>query len=252
MIGIGSPTFCLTPFTDMLEEISREFRLWEILSEGEDRLDFIKDGVRHGRDSYDMRYQVHAPLSDVNIGSVHEPMRQAALNEIMQTIVTCHQLEIPLVTVHPGFIQGIAFLDRRKAIEKTRESVRTLSEFSRKQSVEIVVENLPANINATCTTAGELLEVLEGTEIRMCFDMGHANTASQVDEFLGLVGRFGNVHLHNNDGQWDQHNKLEDGSADLEKVVSVLKDSYRGNIIIEATDLATGIESKAILERLLA
>jgi sugar phosphate isomerase/epimerase len=251
MIGVGSPTFCMTPFTKMLEEISRCFELWEILSEGEDRLEVIGDGIRYGRESYGMHYQVHAPLSDVNIGSVHEPMRLAALNEIQQTMVLCHRLEIPLVTIHPGFVQGIAFLDRRKALEKTRESVRVLSEFSKRHSVEMVVENLPANMNATCSTASELLEVLEGTDVRVCFDMGHANTAGQVDELLELIDRFGNVHLHNNEGQWDQHNKVDDGSADIRKVVSVLKRSFKGNMIIEATDLQTGTESKSTLEKLL-
>jgi sugar phosphate isomerase/epimerase len=251
MIGIGSPTFCMTPFAEMLEKISKSFRLWEILSEGEDRLELVGDGIRHGTESYDMRYQVHAPLSDVNIGSVYEPMRKAALSEVMQTMVMCNKLDIPLITVHPGFIQGIAFLDKRKALEKTRDSVRMLADFSKRYSVEMVVENLPANINATCITASELLEVLEGTDVRICFDMGHANTASQTDELLELVDRFGNVHLHNNDGQWDQHNKVDEGSADIRKVVSVLKKSYRGNIIIEATDLETGEESKSTLESLL-
>jgi len=251
MIGVGSPTFCLTPFMRMLEEISKSFELWEILSEDMDRLELIGDGIRHGRESYGMHFQVHAPLSDVNIGSVYEPMRSAALNEVKQTILMCHRLEIPLVTVHPGFVSGIAFLDRRKALEKSRESVMALSAFSKAHSVEMVVENLPANMNATCTTAAELSELLDGTDIKICFDMGHANTADQIDEFLALVDKFGNVHLHNNEGQWDQHNKIEDGSADVQKVVSVLKRSYRGNIIIESTDLETGAESKLALEKLL-
>ena len=251
MIGIGSPAFCMTPFMKMLEDISRHFGLWEILSEGEDRLELVGDGIRHGRDSYGMRFQVHAPLSDVNIGSVYEPMRLAALNEVQQTIAWCHKLEIPLVTVHPGFVQGIAFLDRRKALEKTKESVKVLSEFSKRQSVEIVVENLPANINATCVTADDLLKVLEGSDLRICFDMGHANTSGQIDRFLELVGRFGNVHLHNNEGQWDQHNQIDVGSADFRKVVSALKRSYSGNIIIEATDLADGVKSQETLARLL-
>ena len=38
------------------------------------------------------------------------PMRIAAMNEIKQTILMCHRMDIPLVTVHPGFVQGIAFL----------------------------------------------------------------------------------------------------------------------------------------------
>jgi len=251
MIGISSPTFCMTPFLNMLESISKRFELWEILSEGEDRLELIKDDVRYGRDSLGMRFQVHAPLSDVNIGSVHEPMRIAAVDEIKQTIMMCRQLEIPLVTIHPGFVQGIAFLNKAKALEKTKESVKEVAAYAAGQSVTVVVENLPANINATCTHADELLEAIEGSGLGICFDMGHANTAGQMDEMLKLVDRFKNVHLHNNDGQWDQHNRVDDGSADVLKVVSVLKRSYRGNIIIESTDLESGEQSKRVLEALL-
>jgi sugar phosphate isomerase/epimerase len=251
MIGIGSPTFCMTPFLNMLESISKRFELWEILSEGEDRLELVKDDVRYGRDSLDMRFQVHAPLSDVNIGSVHEPMRIAAVDEIKQTIMMCRQLEIPLVTIHPGFVQGIAFLNKARALEKTKESVTEIAAYAIDQSVTVVVENLPANINATCTQADELLEAIEGSGLGICFDMGHANTAGQIDEMLKLVDRFKNVHLHNNDGQWDQHNRVDDGSADVLKVVSVLKRSYRGNIIIESTDLESGEQSKRVLEALL-
>jgi len=251
MIGISSPTFCMTPFLDMLESISKCFELWEILSEGENRLELIKGDVRYGRDSLGMRFQVHAPLSDVNIGSVHEPMRIAAVNEIKQTIMMCRQLEIPLVTIHPGFVQGIAFLNKAKALEKTKVSVKEIATYASGQSVTVVVENLPANINATCTHADELLEAIEGSGLGICFDMGHANTAGQMDEMLRLVDRFKNVHLHNNDGQWDQHNRVDDGSADLSKVVSVLKKSYTGNIIIESTDLESGEQSKRVLEALL-
>lgn len=251
MIGIGSPAFCITPFLSTLESISKRFELWEILSEGEDRLELIKDDVRYGRDSLSMRFQVHAPLSDVNIGSVHEPMRVAAVGEIKQTIMMCRQLEIPLVTIHPGFVQGIAFLNRASALEKTKESVKEIATYAADQSVTVVVENLPANINATCTHADELLDAIEGSGLGICFDMGHANTAGQIDAMLKLVGRFKNVHLHNNDGQWDQHNKVDDGSADLSKVASVLKRSYRGNIIIESTDLESGAQSKLVIESLL-
>jgi sugar phosphate isomerase/epimerase len=251
MIGIGSPLFCQTPFMQAVEEIAKEFRLWEILSEGENRLELIGEGVAYGRDSLGMEFQVHAPLSDVNIGSVHEPMRLAALHEVEKTIDLAHKLEIELVTVHPGFIQGIAFLDKVQAVERTKRSVRELASYSSDRSVRVVIENLPGNMNATCSRASELLEVVEGSGLGICFDMGHANTAGQVDAFLELVSRFGNVHLHNNEGQWDQHNRIDDGSADIRKIVSVLKSSYKGNMIIESTDLENGVESRKVLERLL-
>lgn len=251
MIGIGSPTFCLYPFDETLEAISRSFQLWEVLSEGEDRLDLVRNSLKNAIDTTDMRFQIHSPLSDVNIGSVHEPMRQAAVAQIAETISHCRDLGIPLVTIHPGFVQGIAFLDRSRALEKTKESVKEIARLARENSVEVVVENMPANINATCTTASELVEVVEDAGLRICFDMGHANTAGQLDAMLALADRFGNVHLHNNEGQWDQHNVVNDGTADLEKTLFVLRRHYKGNIIIESTDLESGIRSKAVLERAL-
>jgi len=251
MIGVGSPTFCLHPFDTMLEAISQHFQLWEILSEGENRLDLIRENIRRAIETTETRFQVHAPLSDVNIGSVHEPMRRAAVDQITETISTCRDLGIPLVTVHPGFVRGVAFLNRASALEQTKESLKEIAACARENSVEVVVENMPANMNATCTTAAELQEVAEGTGLRLCFDMGHANTSGQLEAMLALVGRFGNVHLHNNEGQWDQHNVIDDGTADLDKVVSALRGHYRGNIVIESTDLETGVRSKAILERML-
>lgn len=251
MIGIGSPAFCESPFFETAESISEHFDLWEILSEGEDQLDRVREEVRRARTSLGLRFQVHAPLSDVNIGSVHEPMRLAAVDQIRETIAACRDLDISLVTVHPGFVQGIAFLNRARALEKTKESLVEIDALSHEHSVEVAVENLPANINATCTSASELLEVVEGTGLGLCFDMGHANTAGQLDQILALVHRFKNVHLHNNEGQWDQHNTIDDGTADTEAVLAILKRSYRGNMVIEATDLSSGANSKRILEQML-
>ena len=251
MIGIASPTFCQVPFQKMLEEISEHFRLWEILSEGEDRLELVREGIAYGRESLDMVFQVHVPISDVNVGSVYEPMRLAAMNELKQTVLMCHQMEIPLVTVHPGFVQGIAFLNRARALEKTKESVKELASFAREHSIILAIENMPANINATCTTASELLEVAEAAGIGLCFDMGHANTAGQTDELLRLAGKFRNVHLHNNDGSWDQHNEVDEGTADIRKIMGVLSKSYHGNLVIEATDLGPGISSMKKIESIL-
>lgn len=251
MIGVGSPAFCQTPFKQMLERVSKHFKLWEVLVEDEDRLELAEDGIRYGISSMGMRFQVHAPLSDVNIGSVHEPMRRAAISEIKDTVARCRMLDIRMVTVHPGFVQGIAFLARTRAVTKTKESLLELSRLSKEHSVELAIENLPANINGTCTQARELLEVIEGTDLGICFDMGHANTANQIDEMLALVDQFRNVHLHNNDGEWDQHNRIDDGSADLHRIISTLKRRYNGNIIIESTDLESGAESRTILEKIL-
>lgn len=251
MIGVASPLFCSTPFPRMAERIAKHFELWEVLSEGQHRLELVRDDLLDARDSLGLRFQVHAPMSDVNIGSVYEPMRLAAVEEIKRAVASCRGLDITVLTVHPGFVNGIAFLDRSKAFDMTRQSIQELAPFAEEHGVVMAVENLPANINATCTKAHELAEVLDGTTASMCFDMGHANTAGEIDNMLKHASKFRNVHLHNNEGQWDQHNIIDDGTADIRKVVSALKASYDGNFVIESTDLGEGTRSKAILEKLL-
>jgi sugar phosphate isomerase/epimerase len=251
MIGIASPLFCSTPFPRMAEAVAEHFDMWEVLSEGDHRLDLVRDDLVRARETLGLEFQVHVPMSDVNIGSVYEPMRVASVGEIKKVIAACRELDVSVVTVHPGFVNGIAFLDRSRPLAVTRRSIQELAPFADEHGVVMAVENLPANINATCTKADELLSVVEGTTAGICFDMGHANTAGEVDNMLRHVARFRNVHLHNNEGQWDQHNVIDDGTADLGKVISALRASYPGNIVIEATDLGPGVQSKAVLESLL-
>lgn len=251
MIGVASPTFCFSPFQEAMERISRHFDLWEVLVEGRHGLASIREGVASARTSFDMRFQVHAPMSDVNIGSVYEPMRLAAVEEIGKVIGFCRDLDIGLVTIHPGFVQGIAFLGKERVAEQTHVSLKELAGVAEENGVALALENMPTGINATCTTAAELARVLEGTGIGMCFDLGHANTAGQVDAMLEHVDRFLNVHLHNNDGTWDQHRTIDDGTAPLERAVESIKRSYGGNWIIEAENLESAVMSKRVLEGLL-
>ena len=252
MIGIASPAFCFRPFDEVLEDVSKNFRLWEVLVEGEHRLEVARSSMVRAMDSFDMQLQIHAPMSDVNIGSIHEPMRKSATREIASTIEACSEMGVSLVTIHPGFIGGIAFLDKSMVLTQTKRSLTELAPIAADNSVELVLENMPRGINATCTTAAELIELTSSTGLGVCFDMGHANTAGQVDEFLRHSSMFRNVHLHNNDGSWDQHNPIDVGTADVGSVVrDIQQGGYRGNYVIESTDLDGGIVSRDVLACLL-
>ncbi len=251
MIGIGSPTFSQMPFEEALEGISKHFDLWEVLVEGLHGIDDVSEPLGRARESFGMSFQVHAPMSDVNLGSVYEPMRRASLDDTARVLSWCRRQDIEVVTIHPGFVNGIAFLDRAMALERVRESLKEVGALAEEHSLTVAVENMPARINSTCTEASELLEVIRGTGLRVCFDMGHANTTGNMDAMLEHVEDFANVHLHNNDGTWDQHNVIDDGTADLGKIIGALSGVYRGNYVIESTDLESAVRSKAILERLL-
>ena len=252
MIGVASPSFCFRPFTEMIEQIASRFELWEVLVEERHAIDAVREELSAASGSHDVRFQIHAPMTDVNIGSMYEPMRRAAVSEITRTIEFCNELGASLLTLHPGFVNGIAFLDKTSIGRQTRRSIEELVPIAEDHGVGLALENLPEGINATCTTADELVRAIEGTSVGVCFDMGHANTAGQVREMLSRASLFRNVHLHNNDGTWDQHRVIDQGTADLHGVISHLRRSgYSGNYIIEATGLEDAVKSKGILEDLL-
>ena len=73
----------------------------------------------------------------------------------------------------------------------------------------------------------------------------------QHNAFAGvpLAGRFNNIHLHDNNGKWDEHLILGTGKIDLKNILNRLRPSYKGNWVIECNKLNEGIESKKILER---
>lgn len=252
MIGIASPSFCFADFNETAERVSQHFRLWEVLVEMEHALEDIEGLVDEAASSFDVRFQVHAPMSDLNIGSVYERMRLAAVDDILRTAEFCRRHDITVLTIHPGLIQGIAFLDRSRVLAQTRKSLEVIGAASDEHSIAIAVENMPMGINATCTTAAELLGVVEGTGLGICFDMGHANTAGQMDALLEHVDKFENVHLHNNDGSWDHHSIIDQGTADISAVVSkITSGGFRGNMIIESSDLEAGLASRRVLHALL-
>jgi len=248
MIGISSPSFSFVAFDEMLEKIRKEFELWEIVAELDHDLPSIEEGIEYAVESYGMKFQVHAPIADLNIGSPSERMRKHSIDELIMIMETCERLSIPLITIHPGV--AIAYGDEVKGRVRaaTRDSIKIIDKKTEGMSLKIALENMPPGIWSICYDVAELSEMIEGTRIGICFDTGHANLAGSVGGFLHDREFIMNVHLHNNDGKSDLHMPLDGGAMDLEPVVGALSRKYRGNYIIEARDLKEGTASKKTLE----
>ena len=107
MISVSSPAFSLMPLEQAIEAVAKDFRAWEIVAEGRHRLPEIEERFIEISGSYDLEYSVHAPLSDINIGSLNPSMREASLKEVLLAIECCGRMGIDLITVHPGFLSPL-------------------------------------------------------------------------------------------------------------------------------------------------
>jgi sugar phosphate isomerase/epimerase len=183
--------------------------------------------------SYGLRYTVHAPMSDINIGSLSPRMREAAVREITDTIVSMGRLGLSTLTVHPGFWSPVGRHDPDAVVMAVKDSLAQIDRAAEDHGVHVALENMPDFIMSMGKDPGDLLHLVDGTGLGICFDIGHANTNGNIDLFLEIKDRFINMHVHDNDGSHDQHLPLGEGNIDFRSVLGALN-GYPGNLVIEA------------------
>lgn len=252
MIGLSCPPLSVKPFEQAAELVVPHFRHWEIISEAEHWLPDIVDEVRVLLETSNIGISIHGPYSGMNLAAFDRGTRKYVQKVFLDIIDICGNLGIGPVTVHPGVIGPIQRWDPPRVDKYTRESLEMLAAGAADNSMLIALENMPNMKSTTCQTAAEMTAIMEGLDIGICFDIGHAHTTGQISEMLALKDRFINVHVHDNLGDMDAHLPLGSGTIDF----SVLRElvGYQGNFIIEAktTDIQEAVASKEFLERTVA
>lgn len=253
MIGVGFPYLSIIPFRELLPVVAEKFEMWELLPEGEHHFSKIENEFAELTPNYDLKFQVHLPMSDINIGSMNPTVREAAVKEIIYAMNAGHRLGIRHFTVHPGFLSPVVFKKPEKVKEMTLLSLKEIDREANDLGITVAVENMPDFSIAVFKTADEMLELVEGIGLSICWDVGHSNASGIpgcIDGFLEIRDRITNIHLHDNDGSGDQHLTLGEGKIDFPRIIKEL-DSDRV-YVIEAVSIESAVESTAYLKGLLS
>ena len=103
----------------------------------------------------------------------------------------------------------------------TEKSVLFWKEFLKEDpGVEIVLENVLEE------EPGMLLDIVKGVDdprLRLCLDVGHVNAYSKIpvmDWLEACAPYISHFHIHNNDGGWDTHCALHNGSIPMRELLS--------------------------------
>ncbi len=252
MIAISIPALSLVDFETALASVGHEFTAWEIVAEGRHYLPDIEKGFLAATSSFDIKFSVHAPLSDINIGSLNPRARERSVQEVCDTLQAASRMNIDLCTIHPGFYGPMGMLDKPAVSQRTKESLAAIEKVAQDNGVRVALENMPnMGMIMMGRSPGELLPLLEGFDLGICLDIGHAHTAGTIDDFLHHKDRVINVHIHDNLGDRDAHLPIGEGSIDFTKVLRELS-GYGGLYVIEARSLTDGVLSRDRLQGLLS
>lgn len=250
MIAASSPAFSTMPFPKVLETIASNFKAWEVVAEGRHDLREIEREFLDLTPSYDLEFSAHAPMSDINIGSLNPRMQEASMNELTACLEGCNRLGMDVCTVHPPFLTPIGMVCRDRVLEVAKGSLRRLDSLSRELGVKVGLENMPRSPFSMGTTPETLTEMVEGTELGICLDVGHSNTMDLLPEFMALKPRMVNLHVHDNMGKFDEHLPIGDGTVDFDLVIRELAD-YGGRFVIESRGIADAVISRERLSTML-
>ncbi len=202
--------------------------------------------------SYDLGISVHAPMSDINISSHVDKIRQASIEEMISSFQKANELDANIVTVHPGSIPVMALKFTDKILELNLESLKYLQSQAEEYGVMMCVENMPLLERLLYTNVEALFEdVSNEIHSGITLDIGHGhNNGFNVDEML-VSDDIHHIHLNDNDGSYDMHDALGTHNIDFKSLFNILeKKKYNDICVIEVYTMHQILKSIDYLKEL--
>lgn len=181
-------------------------------------------------DMYDVSLTYHAPFRDWNFGSFNDASREAAAEQVKDTLDDAATAGADGVVVHGGSVPR-RYPERiqEKARENAKRSLRECAAYASDIGVPLCLENQPRSDTKLrhTTTPRDLAAMLDSVDtdgLKVTLDVGHAKVnGHRWRDFLDRFGeRIHVVHLHDNDGETDQHHPL----PEYEPVVTEIDAPY--------------------------
>ncbi len=222
------------------------FQGWEVIAEGPQKLDKdLISLIEYAESSYGLEISVHTPFSDLNIASLNTPIWRETLRQIKATIEGLAN-HARVFVIHPGYVSPLAAFCPEKALYRNKQALIKLAQCAREYDVTATIENM-VNVDFLLGRFPDEIEDMRPDGLGFTFDVGHANTADAIDSFLGM--QIDHIHLHDNNGQTDEHLALGLGNIDWERVMRALR-RYKGIFVLESRTLDEGAQSLTYLRRI--
>lgn len=161
---------------------------------------------------------LHAPFNELFPCAIDKKARALAADRFRQAIAIAKCYGATKVVIHGGYNPRIYY-----PVWYMEQSILFWKEFLKDDpGVEIVLENVLEEI------PDMLLEIVKGVahpQLRLCLDVGHVNAYSQipvtewVEQWAPYLSHF---HIHNNDGSWDSHSALMEGSIPMAQLFATI------------------------------
>ena len=155
------------------------------------------------------------------------------------------------VVIHPGYLSPVSRYDTALAWQNHKQACIRLGETAESVGVKACLENMPNLDDFFCRDPYEQDGFVDGTGMGLTFDVGHANTNGNLNDFCKIIlPNAYHLHIHDNNGVRDEHLPLSEGSIPWDKIMPKIVKEYKGKIIVvEGRNPEEGKKSLEFLKR---
>lgn len=170
----------------------------------------------HGKLAGIDRRVLHGPFNELFPCAIDPSARRLAAYRYRQAIALAKEYGAKKVVFHGGYQPRMYY-----PTWYVEQSILFWKDFlTEDPGVEIVLENVLEE------DPGMLWDIVAGVDdprLGLCLDVGHVNVYSPVPVFTWLeqwAPRLRHFHIHNNDGSWDTHSHLSEGSLPMKEILA--------------------------------
>ncbi len=193
---------------------------------------------------------LHAPFNELFPCAIDPKARELAESRYLQAMDLARRYGARKIVIHSGYAPNFYYdcwFEQQTAL--------FWQDFLQRHSdtPEICLENV---LETAPEPLLHILQAVEDSRMRICFDIGHANAYSgrPIEEWLTLFAPYiSHFHIHNNGGAADTHSGLADGTIDMASLLAMARQLCpHATYTIETTDSARDLlwlEQQGFTER---
>jgi len=161
---------------------------------------------------------LHGPFNELFPCAIDPKARELAQFRFSQAAALAREYGAAKLVLHGGFNPQMYYPQWY-----VEQSILFWREFLEKlpKGLTVCVENVLE------PTPDMLLDIIRGVEdprLRLCLDVGHVNAYSKIPAktWIEESGEYlSHLHIHNNDGSWDTHSALFEGTLPIRELLDL-------------------------------
>ena len=168
------------------------------------------------------RPTVHAPFFDLSPGAMEPRVRHVTLQRLTQSLEAAGVLGAQLMVVHPGYDRWRYPNLAAPWTAQAAETLASLLPLAARLDCRLALENI---YEETPDTLVGLVAALDSPWFGHCFDIGHWQLFGKLPQagwLAAIAPRLMHLHLHDNNGEGDDHLEVGAGSIDFAPLLALL------------------------------